>query len=547
MELLLLHNVWEFISLHRDWVFSGPWWEELFLHHAWKLWELFFDEIEDFLRDESVDNESRAFLALKIKSNTQISAQIWDFLIDDEIDAYVKVKLSQRIVSWPLTPEVLAYLRDESKHWSSRWAIAMTLRWHNCLDILHLLENEQIDKNVRCALIDTVPINSTPYASKVLEFLWNKEISSSVREMLSLTLVENTSFSLIQNLLRSDSIPFNVRKTITWYCHFDFDEEIHDFLKDETIHYEVRMSVITSLNPVELSKEVLEFLQNEEVNYAVRFEFAFVIKKWEITPKAQDFINDASYDLNIRRNLLESLSSPIDIDIENLFDSLGLMKAQTQKSWEVNRWQCFEITGRTDICRESTRTLNFYYRQAQWSYDPQFEVISACIRHYIENGYSSVWNNYRIMWRHPHTQSLWNEAVTYKENMGFRSMSSIYADTIHLTHWSPESQIPWSHFILWNTITRDQDNEESEWHFWFEYKMDHVNDNQYTGVDLDYFWWNMWYFINPNLRNRLWIPDIWIREICIRVIRSLKKAEEKILANTSWTNKKVKDLLTLQL
>lgn len=533
------------LGLHNDWVFSGDWWEELFIHHVWKLWELYFDEIEDFLRNEVIDNETRAFLALKIAPNTGISDSIRIFLSDDSVDAYVKVKLSQRIISWSLTPEILKYLRDESKDWWSRWAIAMTLRWHTCSDILHILKNEHIDENVRSALIDTVPMNSTQYSKEVLLFLANPNIDVSVREMLALTLEENDSFRRVVEFLRNKNIPVSIRKAITAYCKFELCNNIFTFLKDETINFEVRMSVITSLESVDITQEILDFLKRENIDYAVRFEFGFKIKKWKLTPDLRQFIENPNYDMNIRRNLLESLLSTKDIDIRTLFKNLWVWEKKQNESQRVNRWQTGEITGKTDIFEEHTRTLNFYYRQAQWSFDPHFEIISDFIKYYIENWYSRVWNKYRIIGRHPSTKKLWESDVTYREMMAFRSISTIYADTIHLTHWSPESQIPWSQFILWNTITQNRDNEESEWDFWFDYKMDSINESQYTILDLDYFWWNVGYFFRWEWWNNLWIPNLSIEKICKRVLDSLHAAESKIIGQSKTVPQRVQELLTV--
>ena len=121
-------------------------------------------------------------------------------------------------------------------------------------------------------------MNSTPYSKEVLLFLANPNIDVSVREMLALTLEENDSFQIVEDLLRNKNIPVSIRKAITAYCKFELCNNIFAFLKDETINFEVRMSVITSLQAIDITPKILEFLQNENVHYAVRFEFAFIIK-----------------------------------------------------------------------------------------------------------------------------------------------------------------------------------------------------------------------------------------------------------------------------
>jgi hypothetical protein len=249
--------------------------------------------------------------------------------------------------------------------------------------------------------------------------------------------------------------------------------------------------------------------------------------------------------MNIRRNLYESLSSREEVDLDALFQEIWFTKSVQSTSQKINEWQTKQITWKFHLLSERDRTLNFYYRQAQWSFDPHFESISKCIKYYIENGYSKVWNNYRIISRHPHTQTLWNDESLYKELIEFRSMSAIYADTIHLTHGSPELQIPWSHFILWEAITRDT-NTENDWNLNFPCKMNKICQHQYTELDLDYFWGNVWYFISQELKNGLWIPDIPITEICKRVILSLLQAEEKIMKNSKSPNQRVCELLDMK-
>jgi len=214
-------------------------------------------------------------------------------------------------------------------------------------------------------------------------------------------------------------------------------------------------------------------------------------------------------------------------EIEELFNTIE--KNQTSLSQEVNSWQFQEITWFLPQQEERQRTLNFYNRNNQWAYIPHYDLIVFIIRHYIDNNYSSVWNNIRVLERSLPTQNIgWVDSEYYCLD-AFRAKAWIFADTIHLTHGTPE-KTPGTHSIVWTAIYTDTKK---------------IEDIDSTPVSLLYYSW-MW---SQMVKKRTWCnwkwfpEDITLQELFDTVIDALQRAEKSILKKAITHKKKIHDIL----
>lgn len=108
---------------------------------------------------------------------------------------------------------------------------------------------------------------------------------------------------------------------------------------------------------------------------------------------------------------------------------------------------------------------------------------------------------------------VWWVKSSQSTGLDFRSESSIFTDTIHITHGTPEA-FPGTHCILWRWVYRDR-NKTRE----LSYK-----NGDYTRIPLLY--------TSESRDDRLWVSlDQSLSDTCRIVIDSILQAEERILWN----------------
>lgn len=265
--------------------------------------------------------------------------------------------------------------------------------------------------------------------------------------------------------------------------------------------------------------EVEHILRNSDVHYSVKLHIISRIDSVQIQ-EIEDFINDDSINLQVRRRLAERIVYDFNVQ-EYLKESwyVGWMKS---RSIDINRWQSNLIVGDIllpQVMQEvpEERTLNFYYREWQWAFRPHFEIFVRLLQDFIDWWNSEIWNNFRILHRWTwYDKTIWWLPTSSPTGTEFRSESSIYADTIHLTHGTPE-KIPWTHAIVWKWLYRD--SHKLKWVYYKKW--------QYSRIPLLY--------TKENPREGLWFPmHQEITDICGILLQSVQDAERRILANLKW-------------
>jgi len=539
MEKVIIwkNNLKYLLRVYLKEYFKQSWWDELFFSHLKNIWEVEFDEIESFIKDEEIDNEVRGFLCSRIPKWTRINKKIIAIFEDEKVDLYIKIQLSERVL-WPnVSEEVIMYLNNTEIGWEWRLALAQCLvgvYFDN--KIFWILSNEKIEVDVRIGIINAID-DSKVDKKLVYDFITRESINIEVRSYLVYILKEIEFNEDIYQIFEHPYLEEEILTSIADICvSVPLNSRVLQILSNQNLHFEVRVNLAAKIQNISCSNELLIFLANEKIYFAVR---SVIARKTNITlwtPEIQDFLNRKDIDFNVRRNLYSRILQNTEVNFWEILDWLT-----PWGSWgkEVNKYQIWEIIWKNWLLEvPQKRTLNFYFREMQWSFLPHFEVISDFIKFYIDNWFSKVWSEYRVITRNPWENKLGNSKWMHDSHMGFRALSSIYADTIHITHGTPESQIPGTHFILWKAITQD------EWDVLEYGKIDTISQEQYTELDLDYFWGNTWYFTRDwNWKFDSWIPNISMHEILKKVLSALINAEEKIIQNSKTPQKKVFEIL----
>jgi len=167
---------------------------------------------------------------------------------------------------------------------------------------------------------------------------------------------------------------------------------------------------------------------------------------------------------------------------------------KTKFLWEkVNRHQVDGIISNWshNLPIPTKRSLVLYCRPFQWYYEPHFWFILQIIKRYVQDWHSQIWNDVKVLFR-SHNQEggrlRWDEYSW----VHFRQHSSIFADTIHLSHGTPE-EIPWTHSILGTAIMSDPGKQEL------------LQKVSYTPLDLLYYGWENKEIVQQNTwDNWLW-------------------------------------------
>ncbi len=482
----------------------------------------FNDEVKEFLESEDINWKVRWNLAKRIK-NLKFNEKVKDFLKNKNIDSYVREKLALRLNNLEFNEEVKEFLEGEDdKNYINRSVRANLAKRVKKLDfekeeVKDFLKNEDIDPFVRAEL--ALRINKLDFSDEVKEFLKNENIYWKVRA----------------NLAK------RVKK-------LDFEKkEVKDFLKKKKINSSVRARLALRINELEFSEEVKEFLKNENIYWRVRANLAKRVKKLDFEKEeVKEFLKNDKIDFKVR----EALASIIIYNKpKSPFKNLDIYNKKYSK--KVNKYQNKLLFPDKKIKAPEKRTLILYIRENQWAYIPHLEIIVPVLKEYVKK-YSKVWNNFDIQTRFWKIDSIANEKINYREEIDFKSYTTVYADTIHLFHWNPEYDIAWTHFILWDTIIADKRkidkiNKKNYTRVWLSYHFEELQNKYKKNIDK----WNQKNQNDKIKYNEIWFPLEDMEKIIETLISSLQKAEKQILENawldvlenidsTSWN---VKDIL----
>jgi hypothetical protein len=228
---------------------------------------------------------------------------------------------------------------------------------------------------------------------------------------------------------------------------------------------------------------------------------------------------------------------------------LWYKKSKTSHTKKINTYQAKELWADITVI-PGERTLVFYFRHRQWAHIPHFHYITEILNIYIQNWYSQVWNNFKIVSRHETSKTLGWIETQHHEWIWFRMNTAIFADTIHLNHWTPEKQIPGTHFILGSAVTTDTvENREKWWDIKVQTEhrpptMDGVKRDQYTPLNLTYFGWENTNRVMRNIsEDSFWYPELPIKNILQEVLRAVRQAEEDMLDKLKPEQQVVHDIL----
>ena len=190
------------------------------------------------------------------------------------------------------------------------------------------------------------------------------------------------------------------------------------------------------------------------------------------------------------------------------------------------------------------RTLVFYYRKWQWDYSPHYKIFIELLQKYIASWKSKIWNDFRVVLRH-HPQYSHDgkipfeiENISFFEKEGFRTSTSMYADTLSLNHGTFEN-IPGTFHIGWIAAARDY------------YKVATLN--QETSpliweIPLNYYSYLLWMQQYAKALDQselqLWFPlETDIETLCKILLEWIKKVEDAILQHIEEPRERVWSIL----
>ena len=92
---------------------------------------------------------------------------------------------------------------------------------------------------------------------------------------------------------------------------------------------------------------------------------------------------------------------------------------------------------------DMSRKLVAYYRGSQMAYESSFRTreIMHFLRYFVERGYSQIFDEFAVLYRFSQVEFLQDFAQnSYRvDGDDFRTLSSIFADTIHFSNGTPEN------------------------------------------------------------------------------------------------------------
>ena len=92
---------------------------------------------------------------------------------------------------------------------------------------------------------------------------------------------------------------------------------------------------------------------------------------------------------------------------------------------------------------DMSRKLVAYYRGSQMTYESAFRAqeMMRFLRYFVERGYSQIFDEFAVLYRFSQVEFLQDFAQNSYRVTGddFRTLSSIFADTIHFSNGTPEN------------------------------------------------------------------------------------------------------------
>ncbi len=297
----------------------------------------------------------------------------------------------------------------------------------------------------------------------------------------------------------------------------DFDMVIKLVYKYKESHHIVIHALISKLPSLKYER-VEDILSDNSIDTYVRLKLLLKVKKipWK---KLEEFLKNTNIPYEIRRRYAEKLQEQF--NLENYLDSLDIHKDKPYIWDQLNQQQFSNMVEGSPLDLNpqlvpTDRTLNFYYREWQWSFKPHFEVLISLIDALVWRKTFTSWNKFRLITRDRTDKIIWGVAASKSYWLQFRSENAIFADTIHMTHGTPEN-VPWSHPIVWKWLYRDSSKlRNHSYRLW-----------EYSRIPLLYDRWS--HKAEKRDDYWLWFPikkSMW--EVCDIVVRSLIQADSRI-------------------
>lgn len=328
------------------------------------------------------------------------------------------------------------------------------------------------------------------------------------------------TFTEIEDLLKGNEISRHIKEVLVeklWELSLNQVLWMLPFLWEKDDTYLI-FWLIKKLEKLDFH-EIKHLLGSPDISESIQRSFIWKIERvqlWEVL----SYIHDEEVPLSLRRALAERII--YDCNTQEFLEENGYNWWVQSRAVEVNRWQHKLLVW--DIILPpafqqipDSRTLNFYYRAGQGAFRPHFEILVRLLQDYIDWNNSQIWTDFRVLQRwSSHEKDLGWIEMSQATGNEFRSQSSIYADTIHLTHGTPE-MIPWTHAIVGKWVYRDG----------HKLKGIYYSKGEYSRIPLIY--------AKEGHKDGLWFPtNATIQEICEVVLTSLQNAEKRILANIDW-------------
>ncbi|MCH2188803.1 hypothetical protein MK079_03170 [Candidatus Gracilibacteria bacterium] len=444
-----------------------------------------FDEIESFLGDTTIDIDIRSFLAKHV--NPLSFSEVKFFLKDHRLDANIKGGIISRVQVGNFG-DIEEFLRKDRLHFSTKIPLIKSLREVNFLEAEDFLKDYSMRHEMRCALASRL---AEVELREVEEFLKNDEIVGIVRSCVALRLKE-MDFSEAEHFLKLKNIFGSTQASVARRVKEISFSELAGILKHDDIYWQTQGALISRLSHVSLS-EIENFLQNNilfpEIEYALQRQLSRTTFSQE---QMQEVMKNEE-------------------------------KKEIQYSQEINHFQCREIGISLDSLVPKQPSLVLYCRPGQGYCAHHFHHIALFLNDYIKQGYSQVWNNFKIVTRQGGVSEVGGISVEpYMSGKSFIAQTSLFADMIHLSHGTPEAT-PGTHSILGTAITSDPGKQHI------------LQKNDYTPVNLLYYDGDSYEVARKNTGDTGYgFPlDMNMQDICKELLRAIKQAEKSILAKIS--------------
>ncbi len=430
---------------------------------AWRVEGVWFKEIEGFLKTESIDEHVRAALAWRVE---EVSfKEVEEFLKTKSIDEEVRAALAWRVDAVGFK-EVEEFLKTKNINWYVRITLAWRVDEVRFKEAEEFLRTENIYRQVREKIAWRVEEVSFKEAE---EFLKSEDINWYVRITLAWR-VDEVRFKEAEEFLRTENIYRQVREKIAWRVEEVSFKEAEEFLKSENINSSVRAALAWRVEGVWF-KEIEGFLKTESIDVHVRAALAWRVQV-VLFKEVGEFLNSEEIHLKIRTALANRLK--LEGSIWSIWDYME--QSKDNKAQAYNRYQCRQIWVDEKYAPKD-RSLVLYCREYQWFHESHFWFIAQLLKEYIDQQKSCIWNSFKIMTRSWVLDTVGGIQVEkFTKWTQFRADSSVFSDTLHMSHGTPETT-PWTHSIIGEAIDSDP------------YKRDMLKNISYTHLGLLYYWW----------------------------------------------------------